>query len=189
MEELLLQDDRTLTAIATTGAKDLSKGIGVMASEMKSYCFFMINSAKINDFYSEYAEFYNNHLWSHDSHAVILNPNFRVNTEMYSDFLIYKGYADNWDGENGCAMTKEVSVNFEQVYHLLSMDAIHNMILSLDYNGTLLLETMDGNGGIEIGNKAYTYHYFEDDKLEGEEHLPFNAQEVASIANRFAERR
>lgn len=188
MEELLLQDDRTSTAVLTLDIRDLSQGASEMISERQAYCFFMHNSVRLNDFYTGFVVPYNNKIWNHGRNVYVLSPNFRVDTEMYRDFLTYKEYDDNWDGEGGFAMTKDVARNFEQVYHLLSMEAIDNMVLSLDYNGTLLLETVDGNAGIEIGNEAYTYHIFVDDEIKGEEHLPFSATAVALMANNLAEK-
>lgn len=116
-----------------------------------------------------------------------LIPDFNENTQMYRDFLKYKGYKDNWDEEGSNAMTKEVASNFTKVYYFLSKEAKESLVLSLDYNGTLLLETANRNAGIEIGNKAYTFHMFDGNTLNGEEHVPFNAYKVASLANKFIE--
>lgn len=185
MEELLLKEKRNSVA-TSIGYSDVLFNIRTMKSAFKAYSAFSERSIKLNYYFSDYALRHAN-TWNNGKQYFVLIPDFNENTQMYRDFLEYKGYKDNWDEEGSNAMTKEVASNFTKVYYFLSKEAIESLVLSLDYNGTLLLETVNGNAGIEIGNKAYTFHVFDGNTLNGEEHVPFNAYKVASLANKFIE--
>lgn len=107
---------------------------------------------------------------------------------IYKRFKELKGYKNNWDGEGALSMTKRVAKNFESLYPLLTSEIKKNIDLSLETNGTLSIEFSNGYAGLEIGNDAFTYFFFEDGNLRGKEHLPFNSVKVSNILRRMAEK-
>lgn len=106
---------------------------------------------------------------------------------IYKKFKKLKSYNDNWDGDGALSMTNQVACNFESLYPLLTSRVKRNIDLSLEANGTISIEFSNGKAGLEIGNNAFTYFFFKDGILKGEEHQPYDSFKISRILERMVE--
>ncbi len=92
----------------------------------------------------------------------------------------YKGYDDGWDGENACPLSEKVVANFSNVLEVIDKRLLQGITIYPETNGTLLIDSTIREAGISLGDKQFSYYEIIDDKVTGENGIPFT---VSALTN------
>lgn len=107
--------------------------------------------------------------------------------ELIKKFNTYKEYQEGWDGENAVPLTKKVVDNFNLMLEQLDIKMFQGLTIYPETNGSLLIDSTKREAGISLGEQKFSYYVISDDKVTGENSIPFSVKaisEVISMINR-----
>ena len=111
-------------------------------------------------------------------------------TEQYrlkKDLELFATYQEDWDGEGGLAISKEVIHNFESLLPFISAEALQHIDVYPESNGSLLIMSRTQEAGVNIGNDTYTYYITNGNKVDGKSHLAFSIDDVLAKIEEVAQ--
>ena len=91
-----------------------------------------------------------------------------------------------WDGVDSLPMERKTVRNMQRLLKAGISSDFKNWVIFPDDNGTLLLQSKDGNASISIGNNSYSYVFVRDGKVTSGESVRFSPSSVLSTLRSIA---
>jgi hypothetical protein len=95
--------------------------------------------------------------------------------EQLSDF---QEYQNGWDGSEALPLNAKVVRNFKSVLQKCNERGLTGWHISPETNGTLLFENGQGDAGINIGIKDFSYFIIRDGHVTGENQVKFSVSAI-----------
>lgn len=93
----------------------------------------------------------------------------------------YQGYAKGWDGENAAPLTPKVIANFCSVLEVIDKHLLQGLTIYPETNGTLLIDSTKHEAGISLGDDRFSYYEINNDKVTGENGIPFSVSAITKV--------
>lgn len=97
----------------------------------------------------------------------------------------YQGYGKGWDGENASPLTEKVIGNFTELLEVIDKQLLKGITIFPEVNGTLLIDSTKREAGISLGDEKFSYYEIVDDKVIGENALPFSIPALTKAISRI----
>ena len=98
----------------------------------------------------------------------------------------YKTYPAGWDGEDAIPLTNQVITNFSQLLETIDKQLLIGLTIFPETNGTLLIDCIDKEAGISLGNDKFSYYEIKDGQVTGENGIDFSVQAITQVIKKIA---
>lgn len=101
--------------------------------------------------------------------------------ELVKKFDTYKKYKVGWDGADAVPLTKKVVHNFGLILDQIDKNLLRGLTIFPETNGTLLIDSTTREAGISLGDNNFSYYEIIDNKIIGDNKIPFSVKAVINI--------
>ena len=100
---------------------------------------------------------------------------------MLDKLKTYRTYPAGWDGEDALPLTKQVVENFSRLLEVIDKRLLIGLTIFPETNGTLLIDCLEKEAGISLGNDKFSYYEINDGKVTGENGIEFSVQAITRV--------
>lgn len=105
---------------------------------------------------------------------------------MIDKLKTYEAYPAGWDGDDAVPLTSQVITNFCHLLEVIDKQLLVGLTIFPETNGTLLIDCIDKEAGISLGNDKFSYYEIKDGQVTGENGIDFSVQAITKIIRKIA---
>lgn len=118
----------------------------------------------------------------HDVDTVLTGDALR----MWNRIVELESLKPSWDGAGAAPMEKKVVENMKQLIKAGISSDFKNWVLFPDDNGTMLLQTREGNASISVGSNTYSFVQIDGNDIRTGEKLRFSTSSLLKTIRAIA---